>query len=135
MKAHISEDYINLDSLDEPQLMAQYFRNFDLDKNGKLDGLEMLKAIHRMNGDSLNLIFHVLSVFGNLRTLYKCVIKLLFHSTSIEKGDLVRYKYLQIRSFPGRVSYNVFLMIKPSGELVIISWPHSEIDQSTTTNV
>ena len=52
LKAHLGgpeAEYINLDSLDEPQLMAQYFRNFDLDKDGKVDGLEMLKAIHRMN--------------------------------------------------------------------------------------
>ena len=50
LKEHISEDYIDLDSMTEPQLMAQYFRTFDLDKNGKIDGLEMLKAMLKMNG-------------------------------------------------------------------------------------
>ena len=48
MKEHMEERYVDLDSLDEPQLMAQYFRNFDLDKNGKIDGLEMLKSIVKM---------------------------------------------------------------------------------------
>ena len=52
MKAHLDEDYIDLDSMTEPQLMAQYFRTFDLDKNGRIDGLEMLKAMMRMNGKS-----------------------------------------------------------------------------------
>ena len=44
------EAWVDLDSLDEPKLMAQYFRNFDLDKNGRVDGLELLKSIQKMNG-------------------------------------------------------------------------------------
>ena len=49
MKEHLDEEYIDLDSMTEPQLMAQYFRTFDLDKNGKIDGLEMLKAMLKMD--------------------------------------------------------------------------------------
>lgn len=49
MKEHLEEEYISLDSLDNTQLMAQYFRNFDLDKNGQIDALELMKSLHRMN--------------------------------------------------------------------------------------
>ena len=44
------EAWVDLDSMDEPKLMATYFRNFDLDKNGRIDGLELLKSMQRMNG-------------------------------------------------------------------------------------
>ena len=49
MKEHMKEEFLDLDEMTEPQLMATYFRNFDLDKNGRIDGLEMLKAIYLMN--------------------------------------------------------------------------------------
>ena len=44
------EAWVDLDSMDEPKLMATYFRNFDLDKNGRIDGLELLKSMQKMNG-------------------------------------------------------------------------------------
>ena len=50
MKAHNKEKYVNVDELSQPQLIMQHFRNFDLDKNGKIDGLEILKAAANMNG-------------------------------------------------------------------------------------
>ncbi len=31
-------------------MIMQHFRNYDLDKNGNIDGLEILKAAHKMNG-------------------------------------------------------------------------------------
>jgi len=52
LREHIKESpYLDLDSMDEPQLMATYFRTFDLDKSGKIDGLEMLKATLKMDGN------------------------------------------------------------------------------------
>ena len=50
MKAHNKEKYVNVDELSQPQLIMQHFRTFDLDKNGKIDGLEILKAAANMNG-------------------------------------------------------------------------------------
>ena len=50
MKAHNKESYVKVDELSQPQLIMQHFRNFDLDKNGKIDGLEILKAAANMNG-------------------------------------------------------------------------------------
>lgn len=50
MKAHNKEKYVNVDELSQPQLIMQHFRNYDLDKNGKIDGLEILKAAANMNG-------------------------------------------------------------------------------------
>lgn len=52
MKAHNKEkDYVKIDELSQPQLIMQHFRNFDLDKNGKIDGLEILKAAANMNAE------------------------------------------------------------------------------------
>ena len=53
MKEHLDEKYIDLDSLDDGQLMAHYFRNFDLDKDGKVDALEMYKYIRKMNRERI----------------------------------------------------------------------------------
>jgi len=49
MKHHNREEYVDVDKLSQPQLIMQHFRNFDLDKNGYIDGLEILKAAIRMN--------------------------------------------------------------------------------------
>ena len=55
MKHHNREEYVDVDKLSQPQLIMQHFRNFDLDKNGYIDGLEILKAAIRMNGNFNNL--------------------------------------------------------------------------------
>ncbi len=57
MKEHVAKDeegFMDLDSMTEPQLMATYFRSFDLDKNSKIDGLEMLKAMLKMDSKLIN---------------------------------------------------------------------------------
>lgn len=51
MKEHLEEAYIDLDDMNEIQLIATYFRSFDMDKNGRIDGLELLKAITKMNSE------------------------------------------------------------------------------------
>ena len=53
LKSHVHEEYIDVDKLSEPQMIMQHFRNYDLDKNGNIDGLEILKAAHKMNGNYL----------------------------------------------------------------------------------
>ena len=45
----IKEEYINTDSLDDNSLLMQYFRKHDQDNNGMLDGLELLKALAKMD--------------------------------------------------------------------------------------
>jgi hypothetical protein len=50
MKSHINEEYINADTLDDNSLLMQYFRQYDTDHNMKLDGLELMKAMARMEG-------------------------------------------------------------------------------------
>ena len=45
----IKEEYINEDSLDDNSLLMQYFRKQDADNNGLLDGLELLKALAKMD--------------------------------------------------------------------------------------
>ena len=49
MKEHMSlVEYINLDSLTEPELMIEYYKNFDMDGDKQVDGLEILKTMVRM---------------------------------------------------------------------------------------
>ena len=50
LKSHIKEQYINAESLDDNSLLMQYFRKHDTDSNMKLDGLELMKALARMEG-------------------------------------------------------------------------------------
>ena len=42
---------MDINSLDDTKLLMQYFRKHDTDKNHKLDGLELLKAIAMMEED------------------------------------------------------------------------------------
>eukprot|EP00092_Neocalanus_flemingeri_P064080 GFUD01077658.1.p1 GENE.GFUD01077658.1~~GFUD01077658.1.p1 ORF type:complete len:123 (+),score=39.55 GFUD01077658.1:355-723(+) len=51
IKAHIKEDYIDTATLDDNNLLMQYFKKHDSDNNMKLDGLELLKAISGMEED------------------------------------------------------------------------------------
>ena len=56
----IKEEYINSESLDDNSLLMQYFKKHDSDNNLKLDGLELLKALAKMDRktnifDELNL--------------------------------------------------------------------------------
>ena len=45
----IKEEYINSESLDDNSLLMQYFKKHDSDNNLKLDGLELLKALAKMD--------------------------------------------------------------------------------------
>ena len=49
----MKEEYIDTNTLDDNQLLMQYFRKHDTDNNHKLDGLELLKAITRMEGEEI----------------------------------------------------------------------------------
>ena len=53
IKAQIKEEYMDINSLDDTKLLMQYFRKHDTDNNHKLDGLELLKAITRMEGEEI----------------------------------------------------------------------------------
>ena len=44
---------MDINSLDDTKLLMQYFRKHDTDNNHKLDGLELLKAITRMEGEEI----------------------------------------------------------------------------------
>merc|ERR1712013_370324 len=54
IKAQVKEEYMDakdLTKMDDNKLLMQYFRKHDTDKNHKLDGLELLKAIAGMEAD------------------------------------------------------------------------------------
>ena len=45
----IKDEYINTEMLDDNSLLMQYFRKHDADNNNQLDGLELLKALAKMD--------------------------------------------------------------------------------------
>jgi len=51
MKSHIREEYIDKDKMDDMALLMQYFRKHDYDKNHRLDGNELIKAISRLSDE------------------------------------------------------------------------------------
>ena len=57
LKEQVKEDYMDISKLDDNKLLMQYFRKHDSDNNHKLDGLELLKAIARMEGNSIHKSF------------------------------------------------------------------------------
>ena len=60
IKAQVKEEYMDakdLTKMDDNKLLMQYFRKHDTDKNHKLDGLELLKAIAGMEGRFRDLCF------------------------------------------------------------------------------
>merc|ERR1719347_106272 len=50
-RQHIKEHYLETEKLDDNALLMQYFRKHDTDNNMRLDGLELIKAIARMEED------------------------------------------------------------------------------------
>jgi len=57
IKSHIKDEYINTENLDDISLLMQYFRKHDTDNNHQLDGLELLKALARMDGKYFSLSY------------------------------------------------------------------------------
>ena len=50
LQEHVKEEYIDPKQMDDNQLLMTYFKKYDTDDNKKLDGLELLEAIRRMDG-------------------------------------------------------------------------------------
>ena len=50
LKEHVKVDYIDTNDMSDDQLLMQYFKKHDTDNNAKLDGLELLKALIKMEG-------------------------------------------------------------------------------------
>ena len=51
LKEHVKKAYLETKDLNDDQLLMQYFKKHDSDNNMKLDGLELLEAIIRMQGN------------------------------------------------------------------------------------
>jgi len=50
LRSHVEEEYMDKDELmNDENLLMQYFKRHDTDGNNKLDGLELVKALSRMN--------------------------------------------------------------------------------------
>ena len=50
MKQHDREQYVDYSKMSEAELIMHHFRQFDHDKDGQVDGLEVLKQIQNQNG-------------------------------------------------------------------------------------
>ena len=47
LKQHSAEEYLNFSKMSRSEIAMHHFRQFDLDANGKVDGLEVLKKIQK----------------------------------------------------------------------------------------
>ena len=56
MKQHEQEDYVDFSKMSEAEIIMHHFKQFDHDKDGMVDGLEVLKQIRRQNGN-LSILF------------------------------------------------------------------------------
>ena len=50
MKEHEKEDFVDFSKMTQAQIIMHHFRQFDQNKDGKVDGLEIFKKIHLDNG-------------------------------------------------------------------------------------
>ena len=59
MKQHEQDDYVDFSKMSESEVIMHHFKQFDHDKDGKLDGLEVLKQIQKQNGKLKNIALDV----------------------------------------------------------------------------
>ena len=52
MKEHEKDDFVDFSKMTQPQIIMHHFRQFDQNKDGKVDGLEIFKKIQMENGES-----------------------------------------------------------------------------------
>ena len=52
----MKEAYLDTASMDDGQLLMQFFKKRDIDNNMKLDGLELLAALVEMEGNELGAV-------------------------------------------------------------------------------
>ena len=50
MKQHDKDKYVDFSNMSEDELIMHHFRQFDHDKDDRVDGLEVLKQIKLQNG-------------------------------------------------------------------------------------
>ena len=56
IKDQVKEAYLDTASMDDGQLLMQFFKKRDIDNNMKLDGLELLAALVEMEGNELGTV-------------------------------------------------------------------------------
>ena len=50
MKEHEKDEFVDFSKMTQGQIIMHHFRQFDQNKDGKVDGLEIFKKIQRENG-------------------------------------------------------------------------------------
>ena len=84
-------DAKDLTKMDDNKLLMQYFRKHDTDKNHKLDGLELLKAIAGMEGRYQDLCFSLSQLFlqGMITIMMKRIMKMNPRKKQMSPQDLL----------------------------------------------
>ena len=63
MKEHEKDNFVDFSKMTQPQIIMHHFRQFDQNKDGKVDGLEIFKKIQMENGKQY---FCMLSTYLNV---------------------------------------------------------------------
>ena len=87
IKEQVKEDYMDISKLDDNKLLMQYFRKHDSDNNHKLDGLELLKAIARMEG---NIVHHTVLLLLMLNLLQRMTTTMMMMKKKLQQSQRKR---------------------------------------------
>ena len=60
IKDQVKEVYLDTSAMDDEQLLMQFFKKRDTDNNMKLDGLELLRALVDMEGETIKLYLNII---------------------------------------------------------------------------
>ena len=66
MKQHNSDEFVDFSKLSQGEIAMHHFRQFDLDANGRVDGLEVLKKIQKDAREDGNENFNVSDTLVNI---------------------------------------------------------------------
>ena len=71
MKEHEKEEFVDFSKMTQGQIIMHHFRQFDQNKDGRVDGLEIFKKIQRENGMNDVFIYHSSFMVFNINIYYK----------------------------------------------------------------
>ena len=63
IKDQVKEVYLDTSAMDDEQLLMQFFKKRDTDNNMKLDGLELLRALVDMEGETFKTFPNIIITF------------------------------------------------------------------------
>ena len=70
MKEHEKDDFVDFSKMTQGQIIMHHFRQFDQNKDGRVDGLEIFKKIQRENGKRSILLWNNKLGWFSLKYIY-----------------------------------------------------------------